>query len=171
MKFKGVVMISVIIVLLSGNGSDQLINGKYSAKKGGHVFVFSEDSTFKYQHHDIWYSESSGIWKRTRKNICLNSFNQLNKMPTEYAVVTNEQESVIVVNIEVNSPSNLQEDYICLPVVNGAPVYFYPKRGSYSFKSEILIDSIYFEVKKNPFILRGTGYYAGYDDINPTCQL
>jgi len=145
----------------------QLINGTYSGKQDSHVFVFSTDSTFKYEHHAMWYSESFGIWRNIGNSIYLNSINQIDKLPIEYSKVANKTDSSSVININVNSQGKPQKDYVCLPIINGDIAHFFyaMERGSYSIESDVSIDSIYFNVTKQPFVLRGTGYKMGYDDV------
>ncbi|MFT4073869.1 MAG: hypothetical protein QM654_18340, partial [Dysgonamonadaceae bacterium] len=57
------------------------------------------------------------------------------------------------------------KDYICFPYVNGKSVLETPEKGSYSFETELPVDSIYFLIAKRPFILRGTGCFMSYDDV------
>lgn len=158
-------MVCILTILLNSCSNTRLINGTYSGKHNPHVFILSADSTFKYEYHAVWYSESSGTWRKAGDIIYLNSFNQTDKIPVEYTKMTNNQDSAIVVNIDVNSQNKPPKDYICWAFINGNFAYFDPDRGSYSFKSEIPVDSLYFKIKKSPFIFRGTGYKMGYDDV------
>jgi hypothetical protein len=165
MKYNCIVIVCILTVLLNSCSNTQLINGTYIGKHCPHVFIFSADSTFKYEYRAMWYSESSGTWRKEGNFIYLNSSNQIDKIPIEYTKVTSNQDSVVIVNIGVNSQNKPPKDYICWPFVNGNFVYFDPERGSYSFKSEFFVDSLYFKVNKSPFVFRGTGYKMGYDDV------
>lgn len=166
-RFKYFTLIFFIPFLFFCCSNTRLIYGTYKAKNDSHVFIFSADSTFKYKHYAMWYGESSGTWKKMGNNIYLNSLGQIDKIPIEYVKTTNKKDSNIVVNVMVNSQDKPQKDYICLPIVNGdiASYLYAMVRGSYSIESESLIDSICFNVTKSPFVLRGTGYKMGYDDI------
>lgn len=165
MKSSCIVIICIMGVLLNGCSNTRLINGIYRGKDNPHVFIFSTDSTFKYEHNAVWYRESFGTWMKRDNYIYLNSFNQVDKIPITYTKIPSNQDSTVVINIKVNSQNKPQKDYICWPFVNGNFVYFDPERGSYSFKSEVFVDSIYFKVKKSPFVFRGMGYKMGYDDV------
>lgn len=61
-----------------------VINGKFTSKNAPHIFTFLKDSTFKYEYHAIWYSESSSTWKKIDNFIYLNSFGQAGKIPITY---------------------------------------------------------------------------------------
>ena len=71
-----------LFFLLGSCGVPTFISGKYKGKNP-HVFVFSEDSTFRYEGHDVWYSESFGRWRKAGNVICLTSFQQRDRMPVE----------------------------------------------------------------------------------------
>ena len=49
-----------LFFLLGSCGVPTFISGKYKGKNP-HVFVFSEDSTFRYECHDVWYTERDYI--------------------------------------------------------------------------------------------------------------
>ncbi len=141
-----------------------IINGIYGGTRTPHVFILSEDSTFKYEYHAMWYSESSGTWQKRKNTIYLNSFEQRNKMPVEYTKIENNNKKAII-NIKVNIADKPEKDYICFPYVNGKSVFINPGKGSYSFDYEFPVDSISFLIAKRTFFLRGTGYKMSYDDI------
>jgi hypothetical protein len=140
------------------------IDGIYSGKQSPHVFIFFGDSTFKYEYRATWYKESSGIWQKRGNPIYLNSFEQRDKIPVEYVKTENDQGKVII-NIKVTVSDKPERDYICFPYVNGQSVFDDPKKGSYSFDTEVLVDSIYFLIAKRSFVLRGTGYKMSYNDV------
>ena len=157
-----------LFFLLGSCGVPTFISGKYKGKNP-HVFVFSEDSTFRYECHDVWYSESFGRWRKAGNVICLTSFQQRDRMPVEYMKTENSQSKGIV-KVKINASDNPERDYICFPYVNGVPFFSeesldVPPRGSYSFNVKELVDSISFVVAKRPFILRGTGYKMTSDDV------
>jgi hypothetical protein len=165
MKYSYLVFVYVLsILLLDSCTTAHLINGTYSGKQHPHVFIFSEDSTFKYEYRAMWYSESSGTWQKRENKIYLNSFEQRNTIPVDYAKAENNQKRVII-NVKVNVSDKAEEDYICFPYVNGKSVIMDPGKGSYSFDSEVSVNNIYFLIAKRPFVLRGTGYKMSYDDV------
>jgi hypothetical protein len=163
MKY-GCIAFVFLSILLDSCSNSMTINGMYGGKQTPHVFIFSADSTFKYEYHAMWYSESSGTWQKRKNTICLNSFEQRNKMPLEYTKIENDKNKAII-NIKVDIADKPERDYICFPYVNGKSVFINPEKGSYSFDYESPADSIYFLIAKRPFILRGTGYKMSYDDI------
>lgn len=151
-------------ILLDSCSNPMIINGIYGGTRTPHVFILSEDSTFKYEYHAMWYSESSGTWQKRKNTIYLNSFEQRNKMPVEYTKIENNNKKAII-NIKVNIADKPEKDYICFPYVNGKSVFINPGKGSYSFDYEFPVDSISFLIAKRTFFLRGTGYKMSYDDI------
>ena len=163
MKYSYIIFICILNVLLNRCSYTTLINETYRDKHS-HEFIFSRDSTFKYIYHGIWYKESFGTWEKIGNAIYLNSIEQIDKIPIEYTKIKDNKENIII-NIKVNVPDKPQRDYICFPYVNGELIFMYPERGSYSFESDISIDSIYFSIAKRPFVLRGTGSKMSYDDI------
>lgn len=164
MKHCNIILASILSILFNGCIPFSFVNGKYSGKKSPHVFIFSEDFTFKYEFNGVWHSESFGIWHKKGKVIYLNSFEQRDKFPVEYMKVENNQNKSIV-NIKINASDKLEKDFICFPYINGKPVIESPKKGSYSFETDASIDSIYFLIAKRPFILRGSGSKMSYDNV------
>ena len=159
-----ILFISMLCVLISCSCKNEIINrGIYGGKNNPHTFVFSEDSTFKYEYYGVWYKKSSGTWEKRDNVIYLSSYNQIDKIPVEYSIITTKEDKPIVININIQD--NDQQDYICFPYINGEIVSFDPKRGSYSFESEVPIDELYFLIRKAPFVLQGTGIHGGYDDV------
>ena len=110
-----------LFFLLGSCGVPTFISGKYKGKNP-HVFVFSEDSTFRYECHDVWYSESFGRWRKAGNVICLTSFQQRDRMPVEYMKTENSQSKGIV-KVKINASDNPERDYICFPYVNGVPFF------------------------------------------------
>ncbi len=165
MKYTNMILVCILSVLLNSCNKVFFINGMYRGKDNPHVFIFSEDSTFKYEYRAVWYSESSGTWQKTRDAIYLNSFEQRDKMPIEYVKTKNTQRETNI-KIKINVPDKSERDYICFPYVNDKSMLENPEKGSYSFDTKVSIDSIYFLVAKRPFVLRGTGYKMSYDDVN-----
>ena len=161
MKYTCIVFIILSILLYSCSNSI-VINGIYRGNHTPHLFIFSGDSTFKYEYHAMWYSESSGIWQKRKNTIYLNSFEQRSKMPVEYTKIEHSNK---VISVKVNIADKPEKDYICFPYVNGNSVFINPEKGSYSFDYDFPVDSIYFLIAKRPFVLRGTGYKMSYNDI------
>ncbi|WP_300198953.1 hypothetical protein [Bacteroides sp.] len=118
----------------------------------------------------MWYSESSGSWRKKGNLIYLTSFEQRDKIPIEYVKTKNNQRKSIV-KIKINILEKPETDYICFTYINGKPLLderslLEPHvQGSYSFDTKVPVDSLYFLVAKRPFVLRGTGYAMCYDDI------
>ncbi|MCD7972132.1 MAG: hypothetical protein LUG18_05610 [Candidatus Azobacteroides sp.] len=164
MKIYNVLLISFLYILLVSCTKISFIGGNYS-DKNSHVFTFLQDSIFQYEYQGYCYSESLGTWSKEGNSLYLNSFIQTDKIPLEYTKIKKDTDSIITVHIEINSQKNLQDDYICWPFINGELYLFESVRGSYSFKSEVPIDEIYFKIRKSPFIIRGTGSKMCYDDI------
>lgn len=163
MKYSYTILICTLSILLYGCSSSTFVNGLYSGHNP-HVFIFSENSTFRYEHRGVWYSESTGTFRKKNNMIFLNSFEQRTRIPLEYTKVENVDNEMII-DVKVNVVGRSEKDYICFPYVNGKSVFIDTEKGSYSFHSEVSVDSIYFLVAKRPFVLRGTGYKMGYDDI------
>lgn len=164
MRYSHITLVCVLAILLNSCSKILFINGMYSGKGNPHVFVFSEDSTFKYEYHGVWYSESSGTWQKKRNTIFINSFEQRDKMPIEYQKTKNDKKKAII-NVKINISDKPESDYICFPYINGKSMFEDPEKGSYSFDTKGPVDSICFLIAKRPFILRGTGYKMGYDDV------
>lgn len=168
MKYSYIILLCLGL-LLGCCSAPSLINGKYKGKNP-HVFIFSQDSTFRYEYHGVWYSESFGSWHKTRDIVYLTSFQQRDKLPVEYRKTRNGQ-SERIVKVKINASDKPERDYICFPYINGKSFFNEdssledPPRGSYSFKVKEPVDSISFIVAKRPFILRGTGYNMAYDDV------
>lgn len=156
-------IIGTLSILLYSCSSNTLIVGTYSGKSP-HVFILSEDSTFKYEYHNYCYSESFGTWTKKEDAIYLNSFIQIDKIPLEFVKLGNN-DNAIAVNIKVLSHDKPETDYICWPFINDEPCLFDPERGSFSFTSDIPIDNIYFKIRKSPFVLRGAGSKMCYNDV------
>jgi hypothetical protein len=165
MKNRYAILTCALYILLSSCSQSKVITGMYSGKKNPHVFTFSKDSMFKYEYHDYCYKESSGTWYQDGDFLYLNSLIKTEKIPLEYTKLRGDRDTSIVINIEINSQNNPQTDYICWPFINGKPCSFDPERGAYSFSSDILVENIYFKIKKSPFVLRGIGSKMCYDDI------
>lgn len=164
MKNNYIVFIGVLNILFNSCSDTILINGTYSKKHSPYVLTFSKDSTFIYESRKGCYAESFGTWKTIGDVIYLNSLEQIDKMPVEYTKIKGNKKNTII-NVKLNVPDKPQRDYICFPYVNGEFVFMYPERGSYSFESEVPIDSICFLIAKKPFVLRGTGNKGCYDDV------
>jgi len=164
MKCNYIIFVCILIILLSSCSKSHFVDGIYSGKESPHVFIFSEDFTFKYEYRATWYKESSGTWEKRGNTIYLTSFERRDKMPIKYVKTGNNQiKSTINIKIDVSDKS--KEDYICFPYINDKSILEAPAKGSYSFDTELTIDSIYFLISKRPFVLRGTGYKMSYDDV------
>ena len=164
MKCNNIIFVCILNILLNGCNKTLFVDGIYSGKQCPHVFVFSEDSTFKYEYRAAWYKESFGSWQKRESTIRLTSFEQRDKMPVKYVKTKNNNLKTII-NIKVDVSDKSEKDYICFPYVNGKSVFEDPEKGSYSFGIETPVDSLYFLIAKRPFVLRGTGYKMSYDDI------
>lgn len=164
MKCNYIIFACILNILLSSCSKTLFVDRVYGGKQSPHVFTFSEDSTFKYEYRAVWYKESSGTWKKRENTIYLTSFEQRDKMPVKYVKTENNQ-TKSTVNIKVDVSDKSEKDYICFPYVNGKSILETPEKGSYSFETELPVDSIYFLIAKRPFILRGTGYFMSYDDV------
>ena len=165
MRYNYIVFLCILNVLLNSCSNTKFILGTYNGKHSPGLFVFSEDSTFRYESRKGCYTESSGTWKKIGDGVYLNSIEQIDKIPIEYTKTKGNKENTII-NVNVNVSDKPQRDYVCFPVVNGDVSSFYAmERGSYSIESEIPIDSIHFVITKQPFVLRGTGSYGCYEDV------
>lgn len=152
----------IFVASLYGCSNKILYNKIYYAKKNPSVFIFSNDSTFKYEYRQSCYTESSGTWKQLGNALYLNS-NIQDSLTMSYSKEQNISDTTVL-NVIINHPKS--SDYICMPMVNADLKYFFDMpRGSYSIKVKEPIDSICFSVIKQPFELRGTGIYGCYEPI------
>ena len=165
MKYIYIVFILLLYLQASYAGNKKVVSGEYRSKHSPHVFILSEDSTFKYKYYGVWYKESSGTWKNRDNIIYLNSYNQIDKIPVEYSTISVGGNKSAVIHMELNTQEENKQDYICFPYINGKIVSHYSERGSYSFESRTDVDNLYFSIRKAPFVLRGTGIYGGYDEV------
>ena len=151
MKYSYIILLCLGL-LLSCCSAPSLINVKYKGKNP-HVFIFSKDSTFKYEYHDVWYSESFGSWRKTGNVVSLTSFQQRDKLPVEYTKTRNSQ-SERIVKVKINASDKPERDYICFTYINGESFFNEdssleePPKGSYSFNVKEPVDSISFFFRK-----------------------
>lgn len=164
MKYNHIFIITFFWVM-SSCSHEMIIGQLYNSKKSSHNFIFNMDSTFSYRYKNGCYKESSGHWFRKGNSVCLNTDVQLEKIPIEYKKRKGDSESLSVVNVTVNMPAEYIKDYICFPFVNKEVLVNYPERGSFSFRSKVPIDSIYFLVSKVPLLVQGPGIYGCFDDM------
>lgn len=174
---KQIYILSVFILFgfYSCQSSREYFSGKYVGKDNPNIFEFFEDSTFEYKQTlirgiDFVEKYSKGKWRISGNTIILNSNIQNNLASIELKVTpSNAKQTSFNVNLDVPGYSN--KDFICYPILNDDIFSMVgpTERGSYSFYSEINIDSIRFEINKSPLTLRVLGarqpeYYKIYSE-------
>ena len=167
----------VLFIGYSYQGYQGYFIGKYSGVDSPHRFEFFKDSTFEYI--ETFMSPGSSIRGTTdkysrgkwsiagRNKVVLNSTRR--ELATiEFNVIPANNEW-ITINVNLNIPGQNNKAYICRPILDGDifPYIKVPDMGSYSFSSEVDIDSIRFEIECRAIKVLGMlqpEYYTIYSE-------